>query len=129
MHPWIIHTVRMRIEARHHSGGACPAHPGTGQRRAVRNQAPWQKYFADNCIFFDERGRSMNKKALAAEITPLLEGSSGNITVGKAQSHIEGNVAILRYELEETEIIFGQIEKARYHETNTWMQRNANGRL
>lgn len=96
---------------------------------AVGNQAPWQKYFADDCMFFDERGRSMNKKALVAEITPLPEGSSGDLTVGKAQSHIEGNVAILSYALDETEIIFGQVEKARYHETDTWMQRNGEWKI
>jgi ketosteroid isomerase-like protein len=93
------------------------------------DQTPWKKYFADDCMFFDEKGRNMDKKALVAEITPLPEGSSGTIRVGKAQSHIEGDVAILSYELDETEIIFGQVEKARYHETDTWMRRDGEWRI
>jgi len=91
---------------------------------AAGDQAPWKKYFADDCMFFDEKGRNMKKEALVADITPLPQGYSGTIKVGKAQSHIEGNVAILSYELDETEIIFGQVEKARYHETDTWTRRN-----
>lgn len=88
------------------------------------DQGPWKKYFADDCMFFDERGRNMNKAALVAEITPLPQGSSGTIAVGKVQSHIEGDVAILSYDLNEKEVIFGQEEFARYHETDTWMHRN-----
>jgi ketosteroid isomerase-like protein len=90
---------------------------------AAGDQTPWKKYFADDCIFFDERGRKLDKKALVAEITPLPQGSSGTITVENVQSHIEGDVAVLSYDLDETEIVFGQTERARYHETDTWMQR------
>lgn len=93
------------------------------------DQGPWKKYFADDCMFFDERGRSMNKAKLVAEITPLPQGSSGTIKVENAQSHIEGNVAILSYDLDETEIIFGQVEKARYHETDTWMRRDGKRKI
>jgi hypothetical protein len=88
------------------------------------DQTPWKKYFADDAMFFDERGENMNKAALVAGITPLPAGHSGTIKVIKPQSQIERNVAILSYDLDETEIIYGQIEKARYHETDTWMGRN-----
>jgi hypothetical protein len=88
------------------------------------DQTPWKKYFAEDAMFFDEKGTNMNKAALVASITPLPAGHSGTIKVGKAQSHIEREIAILSYELDETEIIYGQNEKARYHETDTWMRRN-----
>jgi Domain of unknown function (DUF4440)/Domain of unknown function (DUF3471) len=88
------------------------------------DQAPWKKYFAEDAMFFDEKGTNMNKQALVASITPLPAGHSGTIKVEKAQSHIERTVAILSYDLDETEIIYGQTEKARYHETDTWMRRN-----
>jgi Domain of unknown function (DUF4440)/Domain of unknown function (DUF3471) len=93
------------------------------------NQAPWKKYFADDCMYFDEKGRNMNKEALVADITPLPEGYSGIITMGKVQSHIEGDVAILSYDLDETENVFGQAMKARYHETDTWMRRNGEWKI
>jgi len=34
------------------------------------------------------------------------------------------NTAILSYDLDETETIFGQVEHARYHGTDTWLFRN-----
>jgi len=88
------------------------------------DQTPWKRYYADDCMYFDEKGRNMNKAALVADITPLPTGYSGSIKVVNAKSHIERNVAILSYDMDETEIVFGQTEKARYHETDTWMRRH-----
>lgn len=87
------------------------------------NPAPFEKYFADDAMFFDEKGRSMDKAALVKDVQPLPKGYSGTIKLVRPKSHIEGNIAILSYDLDETETIFGQIMTARYHETDTWMQR------
>src|SRR5438067_9132040 len=38
------------------------------------NQAPWKKYFADDCIFSDEKGRTLDKAKLIADITPCRRG-------------------------------------------------------
>jgi len=91
---------------------------------ASGDQAPWKKYFADDCKYFDEKGRNMNKAALVADVSPLPNGYSGCIKIAKVQSHIEGNVAILSYDMDEKETIFGQELSARYHATDTWMFRN-----
>jgi hypothetical protein len=91
---------------------------------AAGDQTPWKKYFADDCMYFDEKGRNMNKAALVADITPLPAGYSGSIKIGKVQSHIDRHVAILSYDMDETETIFGQNMTARYHATDTWMHRN-----
>ena len=91
---------------------------------ASGDQAPWKKYFADDCVYFDEKGRNMDKAALVADVTPLPAGYSGSIKVENVKSHIERNVAILSYDSAETETIFGQELTARYHETDTWMRRN-----
>lgn len=88
------------------------------------DQTPWKKYFADDCLYFDERGRNMNKAALVADVTPLPIGYSGSIKVVNAQSHIERNVAIMSYDMDETETVFGQNMTARYHATDTWMRRH-----
>jgi hypothetical protein len=40
------------------------------------------------------------------------------------QSHIERNVAVLSYDMDEKETIYGQELTARYHATDTWMRRN-----
>src|SRR5947209_2196795 len=88
---------------------------------APGNKVPFQKYFADDVIFSDEKGRTMDKAALVKDIEPLPTGYSGTIKVVKPQSRIVGNTAILSYDLDETETIYGQNMKARYHETDTWM--------
>ncbi len=91
---------------------------------AVGDQAPWKKYYANDSMYFDEKGRSMDKTALVNDITPLPTGYSGSIKVVNAKSHIQGNTAILSYDLDEHETIFGQDMTARYHATDTWMFRN-----
>jgi hypothetical protein len=85
---------------------------------------PWKKYYADDAMYADEKGRSLNKTALVADITPMPNGYSGAIKIVRPQSRIFDNAAILSYDLDETETIFGQNLKARYHETDTWLRRN-----
>lgn len=96
---------------------------------AVGNQAPWQKYYADDCLYFDEKGHSMDKHALVADITPLPAGYSGKIVVLNPKSHIENKTAIFSYDQNETETIYGQEMKARYHETDTWLLRNGEWKI
>src|SRR3954452_8152244 len=93
------------------------------------NQAPWKKHFADDCIFADEKGRIFDKPKLIADITPLPAGYSGTIKIENAQIRIVGNTAVLSYEADESETIFGQNLKARYHITDTWLQRNASWQI
>ena len=93
------------------------------------NQAPWKKYFADDSIFADEKGRTMDKAKLIADITPLPTGYSGAIKLDHVQSRIYDNVAILSYDANETETIFGQNLSARYHITDTWLRRDASWQI
>lgn len=90
---------------------------------AVGNQEPFKKYYADDVLFSDEKGRNMDKAALVKDITPLPQGFSGTIKVVQPQSRIVGDTAILSYDLDETETVFGQKMTARYHEIDTWMRR------
>jgi Domain of unknown function (DUF4440)/Domain of unknown function (DUF3471) len=93
------------------------------------NQAPWKKYFADDCIFADEKGRILDKPKLIADITPLPAGYSGTIKIGNVQSRIIGDTAILSYDANETETIFGQNLTARYHITDTWLRRTGEWKI
>lgn len=93
------------------------------------DKAPWIEYLADDVIYFDEKGRVHDKKSLVDDITPLPKGYSGTIKVVNAKSHIEGPVAILSYDSDETETIWGQHLTARYHNTDTWMLRHGNWQI
>jgi hypothetical protein len=88
------------------------------------NQEPWKKYYADDCIFADEKGRQLDKAKLIADIAPLPKGYSGTIKVARPVSRIIGDTAILSYDCDETETIFGQHLTARYHATDTWLRRH-----
>ena len=93
------------------------------------NQEPWKKYFADDCTFSDEKGRTLDKSKLVADITPLPKGYSGTIKIENVISRIIGDTAVLSYDANETETIFGQELHARYHVTDTWLQRNGNWQI
>jgi Domain of unknown function (DUF4440) len=93
------------------------------------DQAPWKKYFADDCIFSDEKGRTFDKPKLIADITPLPAGYSGSIKVNNVQSRIINDTAVLSYDLDETETIFDQNLTARYHVTDTWLRRNGEWKI
>ena len=88
------------------------------------NQTPWKKYFADDCTFSDEKGRTFDKTKLVADITPLPKGYSGAIKIDNVISRTIGDIAVLSYDANETETIFGQELHARYHTIDTWLRRN-----
>jgi len=88
------------------------------------DRTPWKKYFADDCMVFDEKGQRMDKKALLDSQSPMPAGYSGAIKVVNPQSRILDHTAILSYDLDETETIFGQNLTARYHGTDTWVLHN-----
>ena len=93
------------------------------------NQAPWKKYFADDCIFSDEKGRTLDKAKLIADIAPMPAGYSGAIKIDNVQSRIIGDTGVLSYDANEAETIFGQNLTARYHITDTWLRRTGEWKI
>ncbi len=88
------------------------------------DQTPWKKYYADDCMYHDEKGRSLEKAKLVADISPLPKGYAGSIKVASPHSVITNDTAVLSYDTIETETIFGQELHARYHGTDTWVRRH-----
>jgi len=96
---------------------------------AIGNQAPGKMYFAEDAMYLDETGRNMNKAELVANVTPLPKGYSGTIKVAKAESRIYEGTAVFSYDLDETEVVYGQELNARYHGTDTWLWRNGHWQI
>lgn len=88
------------------------------------NRTPWIAYYADDAMVYDEKGRTMDKKALLADLDPMPAGYSGVIKVVHPHTIFAPGVAILAYDCDETETIFGQELHARYHSVDTWLYRN-----
>ena len=70
-------------------GRALAAEPAITQDELVRrtqelfdsvvpgDQTPWKKYYADDCMYHDEKGRSLGKAKLVADISPMPKGYTG----------------------------------------------------
>jgi Domain of unknown function (DUF4440)/Domain of unknown function (DUF3471) len=84
-----------------------------------------QKYFAEDCLFFDEKGRSLSKSSLVTEVGQLPEGYQVGLKQENAQSRIFEHAAIFSYDVNEDLVIFGQRLGAKYHFTDTWIFRDA----
>jgi Domain of unknown function (DUF4440)/Domain of unknown function (DUF3471) len=96
---------------------------------ASGDKRPWQEYFADDAFYFDEKGRKMDKKGLVADVSPLPAGYRGVLKLANVESHIDRDLALMSYDQDETETVFGQVMTARYHETDTWRRRNGNWQI
>lgn len=96
---------------------------------APGDQRPWNKYFADDAMYFDETGHNMDKAALLKTIVPLPQGYSGTIKIVNAKSRIAQDTAVMSYDMDESETVFGQKLSARYHATDTWMQRGGSWQI
>ena len=88
------------------------------------DRTPWQEYYADDVMVFDEKGRSMDKKAFLADIEPMPAGYSGTIKIIHPHAVFAQGTAIFGYECDETETIFGQELHAHYHSVDTWLHRD-----
>jgi hypothetical protein len=92
---------------------------------APGNKAPWEQYLAADAMLFDEMGRFMDKREFLAQLQALPAGYSGSIELKNANARFIGCAAVLSYDADETEAIFGQVVHARYHMTDTWVYRDA----
>lgn len=91
---------------------------------AIGDKQPWDRYIAGDAMYFDEQGHNMDKKALIATIEPLPPGVSGTLKVINSKLTFHGNVVIHSYDMDESETYHGQEMHARYHATDTWLERN-----
>ena len=61
---------------------------------APGNPEPWKKYFADDGMYFDEKGRFMDKAAFLKDVSPLPNGYSGTIKVVNLTKRVSDLLAI-----------------------------------
>ncbi len=87
------------------------------------DQGPWKLYFADDAMIFDEKGRDFNKSQLLEDTQPMPAGYTLVLQVVNPKVLISPGVAILSYDCDERESVFGQALTARYHTTDTWLYR------
>jgi hypothetical protein len=89
------------------------------------DQSLWKLFLADDVMYFDEKGRNMNKRAVLDDLQPMPSGYSGSITIVRPAARFLPDVVIISYDSDESETIFGQQLSARYHTTDTWAYRKS----
>ena len=96
---------------------------------APGDKAPWVKAMAEDCVYNNEVGMSLTKAKFLEQLSPLPTGYSGHIKVENPQFILAGETAVLSYDMAEQETVFGQEVHARYHETDTWLNRNGSWQM
>lgn len=92
---------------------------------AAGDHRPWNAYYADDAVYFDEKGHRYDKQTLVNELTPLPPGYVGSIRIENAKSRFFGDTAVVDYDMDEALTIHGQrLDNARFHGTDTWLRRN-----
>ena len=91
--------------------------------------AVWERYLDPACLFVDESGSVLTKKALVDDIRPLPEGVSGTLRVTQFQSAVHGDVAVTTYVNDEKETFHGQNLHCQYRSTDTWKKTPAGWKL
>jgi len=84
------------------------------------NASVWEKYLDPECVYVDESGGVLSRKALVGDIRPLPEGVSGTLRVTQFQAAVHGDVAVTTYVNDESESYHGQALHCQYRSTDTW---------
>lgn len=94
---------------------------------ASGDTALWARHLAEDGLFTDENGNTATKRKLLANMHPLPPGFSGHIVVANPRVRVagdaDGSVAIISYDANEDETVFGQALHTRYHQTDSYIRR------
>lgn len=84
--------------------------------------AVWEKYLDTEMVYTKEDGSFNTKKQLVDDIKPFPPNIWGKLAVEDFRARVHGNVAVTTYLIDETEGYFGQVIKAKYLSTDTWIK-------
>ena len=87
---------------------------------ASGDRAVWERILDDDGLFVDEEAHVRTKSEVIGELRPLPPGFSGQIRLVNPRIARERDVAVLTYDLLETETVEGQTINARYHQTDVY---------
>jgi hypothetical protein len=93
------------------------------------DRAPWRTYLDANVIFSDEDGGRFSKDQMVAQITTPPKGVSFHIDVSDWRLTQWGETAVDVHNEDEREDFHGQILRATYRVTDTWLKEPAGWRL
>lgn len=96
---------------------------------ATGSKQLWSECLSDVALITGDDGLVLSKDKFLDELRPLPQGYQGRIQIVRPQLLHREHFAVLSYDLDEQETIFGQRINQRYHTTDTWALENGRWRL
>ena len=96
---------------------------------APGDKAVWERYLSPRFEEIDESGARLTREQLMKDFGPLPPGMSGSIGVLNAQVSDFGAFAVMRYDLDEHELVYKQTLHVLYRATDTWRREGGKWRL
>jgi ketosteroid isomerase-like protein len=87
---------------------------------ATGDKAVWDRYTDGALVYVNENDQVRTKAQFLAELEPLPSGFRGTARLTEPQFTRVGEVAVVTYIIDETEVAYGQTVHARYRATDTW---------
>lgn len=89
----------------------------------------WGHFFSERGVFVDEGGAVMNKRELLRGMGPFPPGFAGAIRVQNPRVTDFGNVAVIVFDADESETVYGQHLNVKYLSTYTWIKEGGKWRI
>jgi Domain of unknown function (DUF4440) len=89
---------------------------------AVGDRTPWSRYVDDDIVYAAEDGSRKTKQQLLEEIQPFPKEIWGKLHITNFHTVFHRTMAVTNYIIEEQEGYFGQVIRARYVVTDTWVE-------
>ncbi len=96
---------------------------------ATGDRSAWDAVMDPSCVITTEEGEILDRKRFLEELRPLPAGLQGRIAVRELAVQDLGDVAVVRYLLDEREVVFGQTLATRYRATDTYRRARGGWKL
>jgi hypothetical protein len=96
---------------------------------AKGDKGPWEQVMDPACVYTTEEGQVLGKRQFVDELRPLPAGLSGDISVQDLTVQQVENIAIVRFLVDEWEVVFGQRLSTRYRATDTFRREGADWKM
>lgn len=89
----------------------------------------WAAALADDAVYVDENGVTLDRAEFLNQLDPLPPGTSGSLHIASYSARVSGDLATVIHTDDEEENYHGQMLKARYLMTETWRRESGDWKL
>jgi hypothetical protein len=96
---------------------------------APGDKVVWERYLSPRFEQIDESGAHLGRAQFLADFGPLPPGLSGQILIRDARVAAFGGFAVIRYDMDEHELVYDQELHVLYRATDTWRREQGRWRM